>query len=376
MKILFIVSHGLSESSGISKKIRDQVKALTNLGIDTHLSFLKLDKSNHFSKRMINTEVLEEYKSILNIHKYLKWRFSYKSIIEYLLVNDIKNVYIRYTHFCNPAFLKFLHQLKKRQIKIFLEIPTYPYDLEYKNTNLKTRFFKKIEEISRKHLHKYVDFIITFSNLKYIFGIRTISVNNGVDLNNIKIKSLRIEKETLNLIAVASMDFWHGYERIIEGMKNYYDYENAYIVNFHLVGNPNSAESQKYKHLVEKYDLGNYVRFHGYKTGKPLDNLFDTANLAIGCLGVHRKGIDRIKSLKNREYCARGIPFIYSETDDQFDNKEFTHKAPSNDSAIDIVSIIDFYNKVDKSPHKIRAFAEKELSWETQFLKIRDEFQE
>ena len=53
--------------------------------------------------------------------------------------------------------------------------------------------------------------------------------------------------------------------------------------------------------------------------GKELDELFDLADFAIGSLARHRSHIDKIKTLKNREYAARGIPFIYSETDEDFD---------------------------------------------------------
>ncbi len=35
--------------------------------------------------------------------------------------------------------------------------------------------------------------------------------------------------------------------------------------------------------------------------------------MGIASLGRHRNGITRIKTLKNREYAARGIPFVYSE---------------------------------------------------------------
>ncbi|MEG2480028.1 MAG: hypothetical protein RSA50_07120, partial [Mucinivorans sp.] len=43
------------------------------------------------------------------------------------------------------------------------------------------------------------------------------------------------------------------------------------------------------------------------------DDLFEQADIAIGSLARHRSGITTIKTLKNREYAARGIPFIYSE---------------------------------------------------------------
>mgnify|MGYP000644641746 CR=1 FL=1 len=42
--------------------------------------------------------------------------------------------------------------------------------------------------------------------------------------------------------------------------------------------------------------------------------MFEQADFAIGSLGRHRSGITHIKTLKNREYAARGLAFTYSET--------------------------------------------------------------
>ena len=57
-----------------------------------------------------------------------------------------------------------------------------------------------------------------------------------------------------------------------------------------------------------------------------LDELFNEADFAIGSLARHRSGIDKIKTLKNREYAARGIPFAYSETDGDFDKMPYILK--------------------------------------------------
>lgn len=50
--------------------------------------------------------------------------------------------------------------------------------------------------------------------------------------------------------------------------------------------------------------------------------------MGIASLGRHRNGITRIKTLKNREYAARGIPFVYSENDSDFDGMPYVMKAP------------------------------------------------
>ena len=47
MKILFLVYHGFSEHSGISKKINYQVKGLKENGYDVHLCYYDFSPEGH-----------------------------------------------------------------------------------------------------------------------------------------------------------------------------------------------------------------------------------------------------------------------------------------------------------------------------------------
>ena len=102
-----------------------------------------------------------------------------------------------------------------------------------------------------------------------------------------------------------------------------------------------------------------------------MDSLFDKCDFGIGSLGRHRVGIDKIKTFKNREYAARGIPFIYSETDEDFDDKAYILKAPADETPININRIIDLYQHITVSPIEIRSSI-KNLSWDNQMQKIID----
>ena len=86
---------------------------------------------------------------------------------------------------------------------------------------------------------------------------------------------------------------------------------------------------------------------------------------AIGSLARHRSGITVIKTLKNREYATRGIPFIYSEQDSDFDQQPYVLKAPADESAIDIQQIIDYVDHFQMKPEEIRKTVEH-LSWKVQ----------
>ena len=111
--------------------------------------------------------------------------------------------------------------------------------------------------------------------------------------------------------------------------------------------------------------MKDYVILHGKMHGDDLDHLFNCCDFGIGSLGRHRVDIDKIKTLKNREYAARGIPFIYSETDTDFDQKPYVLKVPADETPIDIHEIVKFYRQASFSPKEIRESI-KNLSWENQ----------
>ena len=139
-----------------------------------------------------------------------------------------------------------------------------------------------------------------------------------------------------------------------------------YIVKFHIVGYFFSAEGeQEFKNVIAENKMEKYVILHGKKHGEALDNVFNMCDFGIGSLGRHRVGIQRIKTLKNREYAARGISFVYSETDNDFDNRPYVLKVPADESPINIHEIIKFHQQMKMSPQDIRNSI-MDLSWENQ----------
>ena len=100
--------------------------------------------------------------------------------------------------------------------------------------------------------------------------------------------------------------------------------------------------------------------------------VFNQCQFAIGSLARHRSGITVIKTLKNREYATRGIPFIYSEQDSDFDYQPYIIKAPADESPIDIQQIIDFMDSFTMKPDNIRKTVEH-LAWKIQMQRVIDE---
>ena len=179
-----------------------------------------------------------------------------------------------------------------------------------------------------------------------------------------------VNHNSLNLIAVAEVHPWHAFERVVAGIGEYYKNGGARDVVFHIVGgvHPHQMKAD-YTPVIEKYGLHDRIIFHGTLFGDALTEVFNQCQFAIGSLGRHRSGITVIKTLKNREYATRGIPFIYSEQDSDFDQQPYVLKAPADESPIDIQRIIDFVDHFQMKPEEIRKTVEH-LSWKVQMEEV------
>ncbi|MCE9271154.1 glycosyltransferase [Bacteroides fragilis] len=365
MKALFLIFHGFEEANGISKKIRYQVKALKECGMDVRICYLT-DENGH-KRRMVDNNILKDYGN--GIRGKLLKRFEFQCIANYALKENIQFVYIRSYHNANPFTLRLVKELKRQGIKIVMEIPTYPYDQEYITRRMKLDLL--IDQCFRRQLAAQLDGIVTFSDAKTIFGGRTIRISNGIDFNAIPQKTnWNDTSHELHLIGVAEVHYWHGFDRIVKGMANYYATTPSYKIYFHIVGAlTGERERQEILPIIAQNKLEPYVVLHGPQQGKYLDKLFEQSNFAIGSLARHRSGITIIKTLKNREYAARGIPFIYSEIDTDFDDKPYVLKATADETPIQMETILNFYRQQVWNSGEIRESV-SHLSWKSQMQKV------
>jgi len=371
MKAIFIHFYDFAPHSGISKKILYQIDALKECGMDVELCYMDIDESGN-QRRVCSDEIIEDYGNGLSA-KLFKW-IKFTKLTNYILSNKIEFVYIRSFYNTNPPLLKMLKRLRSAKIKVVMEFPTYPYDSELKGGPLKYKLIFLINKLFRNQLKNHVDRIVTFTNLEYIHGVRTICISNGIDFKNVKLKTQVTKSETrLNLIAVAEIHFWHGFDRMIRGLAEYYKEKRSIEVHLSIIGDGVPNDVKKLVELSKELQLDNYVDFLGYKYGEQLDDFFESSDFGVASLARHRSKITNIKTLKNREYAARGIPFIYSEIDDDFEKMPYILKAPADETAIDINGIIDFYRSLKMSPTEIRESIVKTLSWKVQMQKVIDE---
>lgn len=375
MKALYLLFHGFAPYSGITKKIKYQISALEECGFEVDICYMTIDE-NGFQKRIFGNKVIDNYGNGYKAKLY-KW-IHFSSLTEAILNSGIKFIYIRSFYNTNPPLLKMLKKLHEAGIKIVMEVPTYPYDSEFRNSPLKDKFRGFINKLYRKELKRYIYRIVTFTDYPTIHGIRTINISNGIDFDSIKMKKIvNNTPSKLTMIGVADIHYWHGFDRVIEGLHQYYKDPQTVDVYFNIVGEGVEKEVAMMKSMTKKYGLEKYVKFLGSSFGDELDNLFEKSDFGIASLGRHRSGITYIKTLKNREYAARGIPFIYSEIDDDFEQMPYVMKANPDESPINVKSIVDFYKNQTMTPSEIRNSIINTLSWSVQMRKVvRETFSE
>jgi glycosyltransferase involved in cell wall biosynthesis len=366
-KALFLIFHGFDPNNGISKKISYQVDALKACGMEVYLCYMDESTSK---RRIVDGTTIADYGT--GIMSKIKKRTEFSSIVRFAVTNQIEFVYIRSNHNANPFTIHMVRQMKAAGMKVVMEIPTYPYDSEYKAQGMSKQIFQ--DRIFRRFLAQQLDAIVTFSDNPQIFGQKTIRISNGIDFGHVSMKTtVNDTSQTLNLIGVAEIHRWHGFDRLVKGLANYYSQPQKYIVKFHMVGYFYSAEGEaEFKQLIAENHMEDYVILYGKKHGEELDKLFNMCDFGIGSLGRHRVGIQKIKTLKNREYAARGIPFTYSETDSDFDNRPYVLKMPADESPVDIQEIIRFHQNLSMSAAEIRDSI-KDLSWEHQMKLVISE---
>ena len=336
MKGLYITNYDARNTySGVCKKITSQVSVFEYYGVS-----MSLVDANSI-KIMSRSIVLDQLSSLFGSNNRSVWEQLFDVSNNLLLKDDYEFIYIRKT-LLDSFQVRCLRDIKNNHpnIKIIVEIPTYPYDHEIR---LSQRFALRNDKRVRYSLNGVVDRFVTYSKDKEIFGIPTIAISNGINFQNVPIRKPK-EHKGINVIAVALFEFWHGYDRFLDGMIKQKDMVIKYNINFYLAGKGRILTS--YKDKVEKNGLNKYVHFCGELRNQKLDDLYDIADIALDCMGRHRVGLYYNSSLKGKEYCAHGVPIISGiETDlDHIIDFPYYMRVPADDTVIDMNDVVHHFN--------------------------------
>ena len=330
----YFLNYGASvqyDNSGIGHKIKTQIKAFNQEELNCSELVLSISKS-----KLLSVLYRLPFCNVLPVWKYLP-EFE---TADYL--------YMRRPFVMTFFMRKVLKEIKQRNpnIKIIVEIPTYPYDQEYNSYKLRWPIIWN-DRYNRKRMGRLIDYYATLTDDKKIFGIPAIKIKNGIDVESIKPKKfIKPPHNSIHICAVAMFKEWHGYERFLYGLSSYYENGGSINIICHFVGE--GSELVKYKQIVAKEKLENNVIFHGFLSKNDLQNIYDISSLSLGSFGMYKINIYLSSNLKSREALARGIPMITGCETDVFQADKFKYylEFPNDSSILDIQKIIDFHDDI------------------------------
>jgi hypothetical protein len=343
-------------ATGVSKKLIYSINGLRSLGFK---SDLYLFDSNFFGLILL---------------------------IKELLYCNSKNIIIRFPGVMRTILLfPFIIYKQINTKNIILEIPT-PLSVAVGEFKSNSSFFKSFINITFLYLFyplvliPYTRLIQSAQESKFFLRFvrnKTVFVGNGIDTASVPFSNNKATflDNKIVFIAVAQIEIWHGFDRILYGLKNYYDFSSNDRINIEIVIVGDGPDRINLIELSKSLGLENYIRFPGNLTGLELDIEFNNSNIAISSLGSYRVNLFSSSPLKSREYTARGFPFISADNDADFPNfLPFVYNVSNDSSPLDFVLIIDWYRNLiqtDFDTYQIRKFAECNLDFK---IKIKDMF--
>lgn len=367
MKILLFtkMNFGNAANGGIFKKVKSQARALAKHGLEVDLFYFK---NQTF---YVNEEIVFEAKG-----KFSFLWFLYVGFFSRLQIPNYHGVYIR--HFLiNPLFLLVLARMKRKGLRLFMELPTFPYKFEYSSASLGKKLGLYIDQVCAPFLRFYVHKIITFSFYDKIYGIETIKSDNAIDPEIFEVLDKPVFEGDLHLLAVANVQVWHGYDRIIRGLA---EYTGEIPVIFHLVGG--GAELQQMKDLASKINVMEKIVFHNFLSGSELDFLYHKAHIGLGSFGMHRIGVGdgQTSTLKAREYAIKGLPMVLGHKDRGFPkNYPYVLELPATEEPIEIQVLVDFFNSFytkKNYTYELHSYAKENLNWVKTLEEVANRFKE
>lgn len=293
-------------------------------------------------------------------------------------------VYFRFSS-ANSALIRLLKIIRSTGTKIVVEFPTFPFvrvRLASLLRNIRTTCITEsafviaslfLQAICCRKFKYLIDGVVTYTDHEMIYGIKTIRISNGIDVDTCPISKHTVSGREYEILAVANVSLWHGFDRVIAGLAKFYSDEknNCVKIVFRIVGV--GDELDRLRTMVAKLGLQDIVIFEGAHYGERLDDFFDRCDIAVGALGLFRVGLGKASALKAREYIARGVPFVSVMDNLVPSGAPYMHLVSNCEEPIDICEVVSFIDRCRLNGYYQEAmlnFTVRELPWEIQMRKV------
>ncbi len=293
----------------------------------------------------------------------------FESVVKLLNSQDIQVIYIRHM-VPSIKLVKLLRKCHRKHVKVYYEIPTYPYygeQIKASRNKLRTLLRLSYETLFWPIIYSSVDHLVVIkSKKKARMYKKMVCISNGVDPSDLHKKQYNQQdtSDTISMVAVGTIYPYHGYDRILLGLQQYKTESCGKKVEIHFVGE--SDTMTKLKQLTQ--DLGlDSVCFHGVKTTEELNQLYEQFDIGLGCLALHRRNADIDTTLKIIEYYCRSVPVVTSgESPMDVYHPEYTIHIEDSDNPVDIADLVRQYNDIP-GKSQIWETACSKFSWDNIF---------
>lgn len=370
-KTLYIVRYPIYEDFNLRGKFDGQLASFQKLGMDVyHLVF---DKEYFYLVHDGEKIIVSKATTKLPMYFHTKVYYDmHRAVLKVMEEIHFDFIYWRDAPIWRSSCVVG-REAHKKGTKIIYEIPTYCKGGEAA-MSLPRKMFNIYAGLWQKELMSYPDVFIFTGDADFdtFYGKPAINIDNGVSVDTLPLRNPRENTDAIHILALASMSYWHGYDRLIRSLAEYTGDQKILV---HMVGGNDGGMLPEWQKLVSDLKLDDQVIFHGKMYGDELTEMFDLCDVGINSLALFRKNLDATSELKVREYAARGLPFVCSVEDPafRFAEETFWIRVPNDDSIPDMGEIVEFALKIraDKAHHrKLRDYAEKYMTWEGQYASI------
>lgn len=370
-----------------SKKIHGQIHAFSRSGSEVFLCCYHGKEEAYQLLRYLGEKDGEYlFETYFSVKKKQGYRTCFLFAREVLARFSFDMVYIRRLGISVLFYGRLIRQIKKAGIQLIYEIPTYPFEMQ---DHWKKAVAQKLEVTFLEHaVFPYADCIPVYcSRVSPPMRKHMLAVENSVEAafyTGYRNLGYPEGGKELRMLAIAYVQKWHGYDILLRSMRAY---QGDWRLSFTLCGNP-TEETHSLKILAQELGLENVSFVREEEMGDP-QAFFSGFHLGIGALGIGRKGRKKKAeedgeeegeeyldtSIKNKEYCAMGLPFIHGDRDISFDHHQpFHYQAGIRDGMLDLEAVIRWYSGLEKQGlrRKMHRYAEDNLDFMVNIRKILD----
>lgn len=362
-----------------SNKINAQIKSFSNLGLQTYLATTKKEDGEEYLC-FLNygaNEFYEVKRIVLSKNgktsTFQKYKIISREVLAYFKENHFNYCYIRRLSKDSLFLVNMIKNMSKNG-DVLYEWPTVPLDKYAEHWKNIMQYFEVLfyNVFIRKYIKKEI--VILQNDIKE--DKKYYEISNAIDSSKFDNEfSNPKDNSTVVFVGIAHLLKWHGYDRILYSLANY---KGNRKIQVKIVSTENK-EVLRLKQLSEKLGINDKVTFINQLRFDEIKQLVKQCNIGIGSLGYHRRGAKYDTSIKNKEYCAFGLPFICSCEDRSFPSDyPYAFKVSSDEEIFDLESIINWYDTLERETYQkeMYEYAKANLSFEKYYKNLFKELED